>query len=539
MKKRKKSSEQKYIKYLKKKFDLLKREGVEIFLFADPDNRAFLRMHKPDKYGDDLKNIRYSVEYVNKTKKAVFGFEQGKISHAFRHVYPIYNEYGRYLGCIDVSFSSEFMQRTIDNINKMHSHFIVNKSILDKRIWESREINSFYKPSIEHENYMISEIKEVNHIRKNISKQIIEDNKDYIEMKINSLEEFAIYGSIKEESIVISFVPIANIKDRNKASAYIVSYTTNSEINNTLNSFYVINLISFVLILIVLYLIYKQIIHKKELSLEVYAKTKELKKLNEELEERILIESERNRKKDKQLYEQSKNAQMGEMIGNIAHQWRQPLSIISIVASGLKLKLEYGIFEHDDAVKDLDKLNNTAQHLSKTIDIFRDFIKDNKDLKELIIQERINYSLTIVETSLLNNHIKLINNVDYSNPLKIELIEGELSQVLINIINNSIDALKNTKDDNRWIKINLEVNEKIVNIIIEDNAGGIPKDIISKVFDPYFTTKHQSQGTGIGLYMSAQIVEKHMNGKLYVKNTNNGAKFLFRYQINIIFSFYR
>ncbi len=123
-------------------------------------------------------------------------------------------------------------------------------------------------------------------------------------------------------------------------------------------------------------------------------------------------------KKDKQLYEQSKNAQMGEMIGNIAHQWRQPLSIISIVASGLKLKLEYGIFEHDDAVKDLDKLNNTAQHLSKTIDIFRDFIKDNKDLKELIIQERINYSLTIVETSLLNNHIKLINNVDYSNPLK-------------------------------------------------------------------------------------------------------------------------
>ncbi len=226
------------------------------------------------------------------------------------------------------------------------------------------------------------------------------------------------------------------------------------------------------------------------------------------------------------MYDHAKNAQMGEMIGNIAHQWRQPLSLISTVASGLKLKIEFDLFEKKDAIKELESLNNTAQHLSETIDIFRDYIKNEKRLEKVILQDRLDYALAIIGPSLNSKHIKLINKIDYEDKINIEIVIGELSQVLINIFNNAKDVLDEKQIKDKWVKISIKKSEKVVTIYIEDNAGGIKDDVLPKIFDPYFTTKHQSQGTGIGLYMSAQIVEKHLHGRLYAKNSDNGAVFV-------------
>ncbi len=216
---------------------------------------------------------------------------------------------------------------------------------------------------------------------------------------------------------------------------------------------------------------------------------------------------------------------MGEMIGNIAHQWRQPLSTISTAASGLKMKHEFDMLEKDDIPEFTDTIVTNTKYLSETIDTFRDFIKEEKETKEIVIQERIDETLKIVRASLENSHIKLINNIDYENPIKVELVAEELAQVLINILNNAKDVILQRKIEDGTITIALIKTNKNFKITIEDNAKGIEKDVLPKIFDPYFTTKHQFHGTGLGLYMSKIIVEKHLFGQLEVENTKKGAKF--------------
>ena len=239
--------------------------------------------------------------------------------------------------------------------------------------------------------------------------------------------------------------------------------------------------------------------------------------------------------KERLLSHRGKMAQMGEMIGNIAHQWRQPLSVITTAATGIQIKKEYDLLSDKELNKFLDSIITNADHLSVTIDLFRNFIKEKVELKDVIVQDRIDNALGIINARLDSKHINLINNVDYKYPLSVIIVVGELSQVIINIINNSIDALLDNDESysleiedaniEKWIKIDLKTDNKNAIITIEDNAGGIPDDILPKIFEPYFTTKHQSVGTGIGLYMSYDIVVNHMRGNLYTKNSENGAKF--------------
>jgi PAS domain S-box-containing protein len=224
------------------------------------------------------------------------------------------------------------------------------------------------------------------------------------------------------------------------------------------------------------------------------------------------------------LSQNVKMAQMGEMIGNIAHQWRQPLSVITTAASGIRMKKEYAQISDEELYSLLDSIVLNSEQLSGTIDVFRNFIKEKVELKEVIIQDRINKALSIIETRIQNEHITLINKIDYSKPIVAIIILGELSQVIINIINNAIDVLLKNANPLKTIELNLEEKENSIIISIEDNGGGISEKTMSHIFEPYFTTKHKSVGTGIGLYMSYDIIVNHMKGKLYAKNTQKGAK---------------
>ena len=232
------------------------------------------------------------------------------------------------------------------------------------------------------------------------------------------------------------------------------------------------------------------------------------------------------------LSQNIKMAQMGEMIGNIAHQWRQPLSVITTAASGIRMKKEYAQISDDELYSLLDSIVLNSEQLSGTIDVFRNFIKEKVELKEVIIQDRINNALSIIETRIQNEHITLINKVNYSNPIKAIIILGELSQVIINIVNNAIDVLVSNKNSLKIIEIDLEKKENCIIISIEDNGGGISEKTMEHIFEPYFTTKHKSVGTGIGLYMSYDIIVNHMKGKLYAKNTEKGAKFFIELPVN-------
>lgn len=269
----------------------------------------------------------------------------------------------------------------------------------------------------------------------------------------------------------------------------------------------------------------KDITKKKEME-------KELQEMNKYLEIKVQKEVEKNRKTEFQLLEQSKNASMGEMIGNIAHQWRQPLSAITTLASTVKLNDQLGILETDEIDEKMDKIVDKANYLSKTIDTFRNFLKaDNLEYKEFVLESTVERSLQIVESTMKDLHIKLINNIDLTKKSKLMGVQSELSQVIINILNNGKDILKEKKIDEPWIQLDLINEDNNYIISIEDNGGGIPKEVMPKIFDPYFTTKHQSQGTGLGLHMSYRIITESFKGKLYVHNTTNGAKFFIKLPI--------
>ncbi|PLY08209.1 MAG: hypothetical protein C0626_13450 [Arcobacter sp.] len=220
-------------------------------------------------------------------------------------------------------------------------------------------------------------------------------------------------------------------------------------------------------------------------------------------------------KKQKLFYQQAKMASMGEMIENIAHQWRQPLSTITTAASGTKIKKEFGELDDEFFFDSIDLIVRAANYLSHTIDDFRDFFKQSK------LKEKFN-ALTI-----LNNALKLsnVNNkgieliIDCAH-IEITGFKNELIQVFLNILNNSKDALTNIKDPKKLIKIDVkEIGDNVIFSIL-DNGGGIDEEKIDKIFEPYFTTKHQSQGTGIGLYMSEQIIDKHFGGEISAQNVN-------------------
>ena len=229
---------------------------------------------------------------------------------------------------------------------------------------------------------------------------------------------------------------------------------------------------------------------------------------------------------NKIVSEQSKNAALGEMVANIAHQWRQPLSLISVTSTGMLFENEMGQLQLDDKnVQNLEKMNEQAQYLSQTIDTFRNFLSEKKELKMVVLQDQIKKGLDIIQASLRLNHIQMESNLDTLEPLEYQLVVGELTQVIINIVNNAKDVLKELDTEEKWIKLLLEKQSEKIVISIEDNGGGIKEEIAAKIFEPYFTTKHKSQGTGLGLYMSYKIVTESLKGKLYVKNSENGAKF--------------
>ncbi len=262
----------------------------------------------------------------------------------------------------------------------------------------------------------------------------------------------------------------------------------------------------------------KDITKQKELELQ-------LQTINVDLETRIHAEVEKNRKNEFQLLEQSKNASMGEMIGNIAHQWRQPLSAITSLASALKISDEIGIIDSAEVHNKMDNIINKANYLSQTIDTFRNFLKTGNESRAFSLEKMLERSLQIVDASMKDFHIQVYGNVDYSKNTMITGVESEISQVIINILNNAKDVIKEKHIPKPWVKLELIVEQDGYFITIEDNGGGIPANVVSKIFDPYFTTKHQSQGTGLGLHMSYRIITESFNGKIYVRNTENGAKF--------------
>ena len=250
------------------------------------------------------------------------------------------------------------------------------------------------------------------------------------------------------------------------------------------------------------------------LSISFYI-SKRLQKRFYKYKEQVLTHIKKNREKDTILAQQAKMAAMGEMLENIAHQWRQPLSTISTISTGIKIQYEYAEIKKEEVIKSMNTIATTTKYLSQTIDDFRDYFNPKKEATYFNLRDIFEKVSDLLEPQLHLKNIQIIKDIDDIN---IFGMENEFLQVIINILNNSKDEFERKEFEKKYIFIDTKITEDETIVIIKDNAGGIEEEIINRVFEPYFTTKFKSKGTGIGLYMSKEIIEKHMNGSLIVKN---------------------
>jgi PAS domain S-box-containing protein len=244
-----------------------------------------------------------------------------------------------------------------------------------------------------------------------------------------------------------------------------------------------------------------------------------LKQLNQELDQRVAEEVAKNREKDHILIQQSRLAAMGEMVHNIAHQWRQPLNALFIILTNIKDDYAYRELTEEKLEESVSRAHRLLERMSTTVDDFRDFFRPDREPGEFDISAAIDDALFVMEASLKNNNIAVIKN--YSPGLVCYGYANQFSQALLNILANAKDALIGGRIPNGTITINLEKIDNKARLSIQDNAGGIPGEILPRIFEPYFTTKEN--GSGIGLYMTKMILERNLNGAIEASNHENGA----------------
>ena len=367
-------------------------------------------------------------------------------------------------------------------------------------------------------------IKEENYYENNTLKNSIIQNinkkREVIKNEINHItliksDDYFINLNLEINSISIYLTSLINY-DLNLA---INEKRNTDKIFNTIIIFSIISIFIVFLFSVILSLLIIDNFRKLHNSLEqkVNEKTKELQNLNNYLETKISKEVLQNRRKDIIMFQQARFASLGEMLNNIAHQWRQPLGSITMIIQSFQTKISLGKLTSEFVDEKVHDALLLASNMSNTLDDFKNFFSPNKIKSEFSIKNCIEHSIELSKYLLIQEHIEV--KLTVRRDVKINSYYNELSHVFLNIISNSKDALCSNVDKNdRIIKIivNKFKNHLVINIV--DNGGGIPKDILPKIFEPYYTTKYKSAGTGIGLYMSKQIIEKHINGEISCKN---------------------
>ncbi len=606
---------------------LVLQYNIRQIQFHLPDSSSFLRMHKKELYGDSLAGIRESVDYVNKTLKPFYGFEEGRIYNGFRSVYPLFGKDGQHIGSVEISFDMKsFVENYMKYFDAKRVQFFISEKIMKEKVFTTQQSNYVKSPV---EGFLFDKIfleRVTPSNTKNTKTLPTKEQLDEIGEKIKVGAPFTIHFEQTDEIGI--FIPIVN-----KISGEIVACITISKDDNVIryrwNELHQVIVVVMIVLVFIMFFVYREFLSKKRAQTElennqkildsqksfivitdgnnikrvnqsflqffdfpsieafkkehscicdffIYEKgksyiTKEIdgvswfeyiknhpngdrqvKIFDKHKEEHIFyievdfdksledghyivtfIDITHLKHIENQLVYSEKMASLGNMIGNIAHQWRQPLSVISTCASGISMKHEYGILKDEEIEPNMEMIVENTKYLSETIDTFRDFIKESneKEKKQVSVGEVIETTLSIMEASLKNHYIALSYDKGVETYYK-TMAKGEFAQVITNLINNAKDALLERNVENPTIAIILRKIDNRLVVTVEDNGGGIDNSIIDNIFEPYFTTKHKSKGTGLGLYICHKIITESLGGKIYVKNGKAGAKFYIEFELD-------
>jgi PAS domain S-box-containing protein len=260
---------------------------------------------------------------------------------------------------------------------------------------------------------------------------------------------------------------------------------------------------------------------RKELERQLLAERAQLVALNQSLEERVARAVTEIRSKDQLLITQGRQAAMGEMIGNIAHQWRQPLNALSLVLANLGDAARAGELDAPVIEEALGNGNRLIQKMSSTINDFRDFFTPGKQKSVFSAREAVLQALALIDASYRHAGVEL--ELDESSDVRLLGFSNEYSQIVLNLLANAKQAIQGAGVAHGRVTLRFETRQGLGCLVVRDNGGGIPDAILDRIFDPYFSTKEG--GSGIGLYMSRQIAEKSLSGRLEARNVDGGAEF--------------
>lgn len=493
-------------------YEYLKDVGVNFLLFAFEDNKAFLRVHTPELFGDDLSALRYSLTYANKNKKQVSGFEQGKISHGFRNIFPLFYN-NEFLGSVDISFSSQSMQESMVTLHDADTHFIVKKELFDSAQYKNKSAQK-YVQSVEHDDFLFS--KATNGNKTSISPQKIRINselKEEIAKNIKHSNSFALYHHYEDAAYIISFLPIRDIQ-KQVPTAYLVSYVNNLYLEGMLHEYVWINLIFLTALLLLCIATYLNIKQRMSLKETVKERTKEL-------------EREKNRA-------QNATKAKSQFLANMSHEIRTPINGV-IGMSYLLLQTTLS----DKQRKYLEKIDDSAKSLLNIINDVLDFSKIEAGKFTI---EKIEFNLQESIKKVINHlellaHEKNINiNVKYGEGIGKYFLGDALriSQVLTNLLGN---AIKFTHDGSINIYVTKLENEKF-RFEVKDSGIGLSEKEQKKLFISFSqaddSTTRKYGGTGLGLAISKQLVEL-MGGKIWVESKEGvGSSFIFEIELREI-----
>ncbi|MGB5792608.1 sensor histidine kinase [Poseidonibacter sp.] len=344
--------------------------------------------------------------------------------------------------------------------------------------------------------------------------------KDVLEEKKNA---HSIIDDYRKNEVLSSYIPIDIFDTKWALILEIDKKEISKEIYIVIISIFILGVVFAILSLILLQFVIMKLIvtpldkFESQLKIKVAEKTKALRDINNHLEEKVNKQIIKLRQKDEMFLHQSRMAAVGELMENIAHQWRQPLSIITTHVSSMEVTLNF----QDEIPKEqilicTQEVSKQSKYLSKTIDDFRDFIQTNDSSKTIInLSNSVDNTKKLLGDSIANNNILCIKNLD---DISILANENHIVQILLNIFKNSIDAFKKSDISKKYIFIKIYEENNHAVISIKDNAGGVNEEFINKIFDPYVSSKHASIGTGLGLFTCYEMVTKIYNGFINVEN---------------------
>ena len=474
---------------------------IKIMTFRFPDGSAFLRVHKPKMFGDSLNEKRTIILDTNRLRKRQYGFEVGKLMMTYRIVTPIYYE-NKYLGLVEIGVKPEYFTDKLDKLFDIKNAFLV-KTATFLMVTEEMKKNSI-------EDYVLVQ------------------GDGLFKKQLSTIELTEGFRIVDRDKNYIIAPDLDVLNNRNKVVAKILlAYNIDNYLHKVDEVIFDIILHMFflglVLIIILHYFINSLLKKMNILNIALTAKSLELENFNTKLVDKVEKEITKSRKIDKQLIAQSRMVQMGEILSMIAHQWRQPLAAISATSAYIEIKAKKNNLDNAMALKKAQDISSFSEHLSSTIDNFRSFFKPHKEKIHTSYDEVVLSVEELMRLSITNKNIELILELNSNESLY--TYKNELQQVILNLVKNAEEAIYIQKVDSPVIKIVTYTHEEQYVLEVHDNAGGVEEEIIHEIFNPYFSTKLEKDGSGLGLYMSKMIIEEHCAGELSVKNGRDGAIF--------------